>query len=131
MPTYINDTGTTQVVRGVAGHNHVVGDGEEVRTFQILPGEGWTKTSDEPHYALGRVAVVAVAGTGSITGLLSSRFIELRADADISVTANTATNPGAYPLRPDEPFWIDNTRGVIDSLHFSGTGAVTVVGLDS
>lgn len=128
MPTYTNASATTQTVPNLAGNNIVVDPGESIQTLQIL-GDGWTKTSDEPFYALGHVH--AVESPGSVDGLLGYRYLQIRtSDTGITVTANAAANPGAYPLVAGEPFYIDNTAGVVDELHFTGAGDVTVVGLD-
>jgi hypothetical protein len=128
MPTYTNATGTTAIVPNLGGNNVKVEPGESIQTYQIL-GTGWTKTSDEPHYALGHVH--AVESPGSVDELLGYRYIQIRtADTGITVTANVADNPGAYPLVANEPFYIDNTAGVVDALHFTGAGDVVVVGLD-
>lgn len=128
MPTYTNNTGTSQVVPNLAGNNVVVGDGESIQTYRIL-WTGWTKTSDEPFYALGHVH--AAESPARVDGLLGYRYIQIRtADTGITVTANAADNLGAYPLVANEPFYIDNTAGVVAELHFTGSGDVTVVGLD-
>lgn len=130
MPTYENTSGVGRHGRGTAGQLVYIEHGETIQTYQIL-GDGWTKTSDEPYYAIGRTSTVTVSTTGSATGLLGSKYLELRAQADgITVTANSASNPNSYPLKSGESFWIDNSAGIIDELHFSGGGDVIVVELD-
>lgn len=127
MPTYINDTGTTQVVRGLAGNNVIIGAGESIQTLQIL-GNGWAKTSDEPYLQLSNFRD-EVAAPGSVSGLLSSALITLVASVDgIIVTANAAANPNGYQLAAGVVVEIDNP-GEIDTLYFTGgPGTVLVQG---
>lgn len=127
MPTYRNDTGTSQVVPNLAGNNVVVGAGESIQTYRIL-GTGWTKTSDEPYFRLTTFRQV-VTSPGSVTGLSGQRIIRVVTPSDgISMTANAAANPNAYPLTAYAAIDIAND-GEIDALIFTGTGTVTVIGL--
>jgi hypothetical protein len=129
MPTYTNNTGTSQVVPNLAGNNVVVGAGESVQTYRIL-GTGWTKTNDEPYFALARVRG-SITSPGTVSGLVTDRYLQVLTDADgITVKANVAANPNEYPLQKGVPYYIDNADGVIDALVFVGDGAVTVVGMD-
>lgn len=126
MPTYTNNTGTTQIVRNLAGNNQVVGDGESIQTYQILAAEGWTKTSDEPYLKLANFRE-EVTAPGSVTGLLGSTLITLAASVDgITVTANAAGNPNGYQLAAGVVVEIDNP-GEIDALYFSGGPGIVLV----
>ena len=127
MPTYTNDTGTTQIVTNLAGNNVVVVPGESIQTYLIL-GTGWTKTDDEPWYPLA-TKHVTVTAPGTATELIDQKIIRVMALVDgITMAANDADNPYAYPLTKNVAVDVEN-GGEIDILAFGGTGDVLVIGL--
>lgn len=134
MPTYTRTgEGSVSVRRSTDNQLVEISPQESIQTYQIL-GSGWEKTSDEPYYPLGHIKDTLVldgASPGSVEDLSSFRFLQITTDGDdIVVTANSAANPFGYPLQANIPFFIENKDGVIDVLHFTGTGSVVVVGLD-
>lgn len=126
MPTYTRTGEGPASVADIYGHQVEVNPGESVQTYKIL-GTGWTKTSDEPYYELGYVQ--SETSPGSISGLLGYKYLQVTTEgSDVVITANAATNPNGYQLQADVAFVLSND-GVIDELHFTGSGTVTVIGL--
>lgn len=127
MPTYTRTGEGPASATDIYGHQVEVVPGDSVETYKIL-GTGWTKTSDEPYYKLG--SSQTVASPGSATGLIGFSVIRVTtADDEIIVTANAEDNPYAYNLTAGVSVDIANKRE-IETLFFTGSGTVTVIGID-
>ena len=97
MPTYTRTADAPGAVVNKYNDHTVVEKGDSVETYKIL-GAGWTKTSDEPYFALSTFRQT-VTSPGTVTGLIGQHIIRVMAAADgINMTANAAANPNSYPL---------------------------------
>jgi hypothetical protein len=128
MPTYTRSATSSAFVRNSSGDEVQVNTGESVSTFKIL-GTGWTKTSDEPYFPLGKSST-PITSPDTAEGLKGFRTLKLlTAGIDIVVKANVAANPYSLSLTKDVETVIDNSDGFIDALVITGTGTVSVVGI--
>ena len=129
MPTYRNDGKDTFSVVDVDGNTALVVPGMSVKTYAYLVAP-MTRTADDPYFpiALKNVAVT-VAGTASETDLISCKILRLfTTDTGISVKVDSANSTYSMLLFQDQVQDIVN-KGEINSLHFTGTGTVYLVGL--
>lgn len=128
MPEFKNVGTKTISVENYLGVNVNVIPGVSVKTFKILTGSDWERISDEPYAVTG--VSVTVTSPDVVENLEDYLWIELRTnDSGISVTADVATNPNAYPLKSGESFWLDNQSGMYNNIALLGSGTVTVIGL--
>lgn len=126
MPTYTRTGEGSASVENTSGRMVEVNPGESIETYKIL-GAGWDKTDDEPYHAIG--VTQSITSPGTIENLLEYPYLRIIAGAaGITVKANTTTNPNTYPLQNGVALTLEN-EGRIDSLIFTGAGAVSVVGL--
>ena len=128
MPTYKNISAWPQGAVTTDGCLVTVAPGATIETYRLL-GAGWEKASDEPLLPLTGLRK-NVTAPGSVSGLQGFSLITLMAKADgIVVTPNATGNPNGYELSNGVVVEVDN-RGEIESLYFTGTGAVLVQGLN-
>ena len=127
MPTYLRTADTPASVFDKLNDHTVVMPGQSIETYKILV-EGWSKTSDQPYFPIATLSQT-VTSPATVSNLLSQRVIRVVPGADgLSMTANVAGNPNAYPLTKGMPMDILND-GEIEALVFTGSGSVTVIGL--
>lgn len=128
MPTYKNISAWPQGAVTTDGCLVTVAPGATIETYRLL-GAGWEKASDEPLLPLTGLRK-NVTAPGSVSGLQGFSLITLTAKADgIVVTPNATGNPNGYELSKGVVVEVDN-RGEIESLHFTGSGAVLIQGLN-
>lgn len=128
MPTYRNDGNETLSVVDIYGNTVFVVPGFSVKTYSYMDSV-LTRTGNDPYYPLALInKTVSVSGTASETGLISCKTIRLYTTAEgILVRVDSADSTYPMTLLPDQPQDIVN-RGEINSLHFSGTGDVLLIG---
>ena len=128
MPTYKNNTNESVMVEDIHGNNAVVPPGFYVETYKYMDSV-LTRTADTPYFPLAKINdSVSVSGTGSISGLLDCKILRLTASSSgMAVKVDSASNTFTMPLISNQPMDIEN-NGEINTLHFTGSGTVGVVG---
>lgn len=138
MPTYKNDS---DKVINLGGKNLSPGDtletirqfddndfvniGDDIRQFGDLIGYAITITSEEPYYSLANDyhdVSFGAAETKTVNVSLSSKVLRVTTDVNLTIKANTSSNPYPYPLDADNHIDVYN-HNTITSLVLTSEGS--------
>lgn len=128
MPTYRNDTN-----RVLFDESTPIMPGNEYETLRIVENTELTKISDEPYYPLANdehSISFGSAETKSVDVDLYSGVLRVNTDVNVTVKANSDSNPYGFTLNANEERDIFNDRNITTLyLTSGGSGAANVIEL--